>query len=348
MAERIVLHIGAMKSGTSYLQGLLFANKARLERGGVLVPGSVWADQSRAVKQSLVPARGGERPLWDAFAEQIRAHPGGAAVSMEHLGPMMRTTAASFLERLEVPEVRVVLTARDLNRTLASMWQETVQNGRSWTWAEYAADARDQRPGREHSEADRSTAGVTFWRQQHLVRMAARWSTLVGHENVVLVTVPRPGADPTELAKRFTEATDLDLDVAAPVATANESLGVASILVLRRVNELLDARGLPFPAGSQLRKRILAKTVLAARRADEPALGHPVSDWVREQSAATVSALQASGIRLVGDWDDFTPVDVPGVDPLQVPDSDVLEAAIVGLSGLIAEQVSLRQSGRSD
>lgn len=346
MADRIVLHVGAMKSGTSYLQAQLFANQERLARGGVLVPGEAWSDQARAVRQALAPARGGGRSHWDAFAEQVRAHPGGAAVSMEFLGPIGPAKATSFLETLGfretlgAPEVQVVLTVRDLNRTLASMWQETVQNGRSWTWAEYVADARDKRPGHGDGVSDRSSAGGTFWRQQHVVRMAATWSSLVGQENVVLVTVPQPGADRSTLARRFAAATGLDLDVETRVSTANESLGLASILVLRRVNELLDEQGLEFPAGSRLRKRTLAKTVLAARRADEPALGLPVVDWVREQTSATVAALQVAGTRLVGDWDDLTPVDVPGIDPVQVPESEILEAALAGLAGLIAEQTS--------
>ncbi len=340
MADRIVLHVGAMKSGTSFLQALLFANQERLARGGVLVPGRRWSDQSRAVRQAIASAGGGARPHWDAFAEEVRTHPGGVAVSMEFLGPIGPAKATGVLEALAAPEVQVVLTVRDLNRTLASMWQETVQNGRSWTWSEYVDDARDQRPGRGDGVSDRSTPGGTFWRQQHVARLAATWSSVVGRENVVLVTVPPPGADRSTLARRFAEATGLDLDVESPVRTANESLGLASILVLRRVNELLDQQGLAFPAGSKIRKRTLAKTVLAARRADEPTLGLPVADWVGEQTAATVGALRDAGTRLVGDWDDLTPVDVPGVDPAQVPESEVLEAALAGLAGLVAEQAS--------
>ena len=41
----VVLHVGAMKSGTSYLQARLFANQDVLRERGVLVPGETWTHQ---------------------------------------------------------------------------------------------------------------------------------------------------------------------------------------------------------------------------------------------------------------------------------------------------------------
>jgi len=342
MAERVVLHVGTMKSGTSYLQALLFADKPRLAEAGVLVPGAVWADQARAVRQALAPRRGGSRPRWTAFVEEVRAASGTVVISMEYLGPSNPATIATVLEALGPSEVRVVVTARDLNRTLVSMWQETIQNGRTWTWSEYVVDAEAKRPRAGAGAADRRTPGGTFWRQQDLVRMVADWTGAVGADNVELATVPPPGAAPTVLAERFAEASGVDLDTGREVTTANESLGLASLLVLRRVNELLAERDLAFPAGQGVRKRTLAKTILAARRDAEPALGLLTPPWVRAQTERTVAALREAGTRLVGDWADLDPVDVPGVEPDDVPLTDVHEAALEAIAGLVAEQVRRR------
>jgi hypothetical protein len=342
MAERVVLHVGTMKSGTSYLQALLFAEKPRLAEAGVLVPGAKWVEQARAVRQALAPSKGGPRPRWEAFAEEVRAAPGTAGISMEYLGPSHPDTIKKVVGELGASQVRVVVTARDLNRTLVSMWQETIQNGRTWTWAEYVADAEAKRPRNGVGAADRQTPGGTFWRQQDLVRMVADWSGVVGADNVVLATVPPPGAAPTVLAERFVEASGLELDAGREVTTANESLGLASLLVLRRVNELLDERDLRFPAGQGVRKRTLAKTILAARRGAEPALGLRTPPWVREQTERTVAALRGAGTRLVGDWADLEPVDVPGVEPDDVPLTDVHEAALEAIAGLVADQVRRR------
>jgi hypothetical protein len=61
---------------------------------------------------------------------------------------------------------------------------------------------------------------------------------------------------------------------------------------------------------------------------------------VREQTEQNVVALRQSGIRLVGDWADLEPVDVRGIDPDEVPLEQVHEAALEGIAGLIADQVS--------
>jgi hypothetical protein len=342
MAERVVLHVGTMKSGTSYLQALLFAQKPRLAGSGVLVPGEVWTDQARAVRQAVAGRRAPSRDRWEAMAAEVRSAPGTAVISMEYLGPTRPRLAKQIVGDLDADDVAVVVTARDLNRTLVSMWQETIQNGRTWTWADYLADAEAKRPADGPGIQDRRTPGGTFWRQQDLVRMVEDWSAVVGHERVSLVTVPPPGADRVVLARRFAEATALDLDPGREVATANESLGLASLLVLRRVNELLDERGLAFPAGQGLRKRVLAKTVLAARRGEEPALGLTTPPWVRDQAERTARMLREAGTRLVGDWADLEPVDVPGTDPGSVSAALVHDAAVAGLAGLVAALVGER------
>lgn len=342
MAERVVLHVGTMKSGTSYLQALLFAEKARLAEAGVLVPGRTWNDQARAVRQALNPRSRGPRDRWQAMVEEVASARGAAVISMEYLGPAHPDAIASVVDQLGGEAVRVVITARDLNRTLVSMWQETIQNGRTWSWTDYLADAETKQPADGPGAADRRTPGGTFWRQQDLVRMVSDWSGVVDRENLTLVTVPQPGAPRTTLAERFAEASGLDLDIERTVSRANESLGLASLLVLRRVNELLDERDLRFPIGQGLRKRTLAKTVLASRRDVEPALGLVTPAWVIEQTRRTVRSLSRAGVTLVGDWADLEPVDVPGIDPEQVPLAEVHDAALAGLAGLIAEQVSKR------
>ena len=43
MAERVVVHIGLMKSGTTFLQGRLDANREQLAAQGVLFPGPTGA-----------------------------------------------------------------------------------------------------------------------------------------------------------------------------------------------------------------------------------------------------------------------------------------------------------------
>jgi hypothetical protein len=338
MGQRVVLHVGTMKSGTSYLQSLLFANQDALAGRGVLVPGQTWSDQVRAVQDvlGLGSARTGDiSGYWDRLVAQTRAHDGTSVVSMEFLGPAAPHAIKGIVGAWD--DVTVVLTVRDLNRQLASMWQETVQNGRTWTFADYLSSARDGRPHAERRPEDVTTAGRTFWRQQNIVRLCRNWS--VTGARVLVLTVPPPGAPRDLLRDRFLSVVGTTAEGLVAAPAGNESIGAASTMVLRRVNELLDGAGLAFPQGQHLRKEVLAKKLMAGRKASEPAIGLPVTPWVGSHAATMVSRLQALGVGLVGEWSDLDPVDVEGADPASISEADVTEAATAALAGLLAEQI---------
>lgn len=337
MAGRVILHIGTMKSGTSFLQALLFSQQQHLATQGVLVPGRDWGDQVRAVRTVL---RGNTGP-WQDMAKEARKHGGTTVISMEFLGPAVHKGIERVLKPYQRSEVQVVVTARDLNRTLVSMWQETVQNGRAWTWDEYYAGARDHAPGSGRGEQDRTTAAGTFWRQQHLARILGDWSDAVGVENTVLVTLPPPGAHDGALTERFAEATGLPIDLGKPVPRANESIGLASALVLREMNAALAERGFTGAAGQALRKRDIAKNALAKLAKSEPRLGLEVEPWVIEQTAATAEAVRASGVRVVGSLDDLAPVAVPGITVAEVDPELRARAATVALIESVARHPAL-------
>ncbi|MCW2760520.1 MAG: hypothetical protein JWR85_721 [Marmoricola sp.] len=338
MGQRVVLHVGAMKSGTSYLQALLFTNQAVLAERGVLVPGRTWSDQVRSVQDvlGLGSARTGDiSGYWDRLVSETTSYDGTSVVSMEFLGPAAPETAVRIVG--EWDDVTVVVSARDLNRQLASMWQETVQNGRTWTFDGYLQSARDSRPRPDRRPEDVTTAGKTFWRQQNVVRLCRNWSATGAR--VVLLTVPPPGASRDVLRDRFLSVIGVTPDGLDDAPGSNESIGAASTVVLRRVNELLDEAGLRAPQGQHLRKEILAKKVMAARKDIEPRIGLPVAPWVESQAATMVARLQELGVELVGEWGDLTPVEVPGVDPAEIDGAEVAEAATAALARLLANQI---------
>jgi len=329
-----------MKSGTTYLQTLLHAQKAELAEAGVLVPGGAPGAQAAAVRSALVAA--GNRTRWERLVGEIDAHRGVAVMSQEFLGPAADAAAQRVTDSFPGADIRVVVTARDLNRTLVSMWQETIQNGRSWSWEEYLAGAREAAPGATRGVRDKETPGGTFWRQQHLARMLADWSARVGAENVTLVTVPPPGAEPATLARRFAAATGLPIQPAPVGHRANESLGLASILVLRDLNAALRALGIVGAEGRALRKRFIAKTALARLAADEPRLGLEVPGWVRRQTDATLASIRSLGVEVVGDLADLTPVDVAGVQPPDVSPEHRARAALAALVETVARHPDVR------
>lgn len=323
MAERVVLHAGLMKSGTSYLQKRLRANKELLAERGVLFPGRVWRDQVLAVNDVLGREHHGALSdgAWARLVDEIDAHDGTALISMEFLGTAAPDGIATVLAAFPDAQVRVVLTLRDLGRGVPAMWQESLQNGGSVSWGDYVAllDGK-QKPAR------------AFWRQQGMARIVGNWVDAVGAENVVLVTVPAPGAPAGLLWERFTQAAGLPGDGYTEVPRANTSLDAASALVLRRLNERLEGDQLPPRVYHKLVKFPLGKQALASRP-DGPPIGFEPPRWLIQRADEIVERLRESGAVVVGDLAELRPVAVPGVDPEQVSDAEQLAAAVDALRG---------------
>lgn len=325
MAQRVILHVGAMKSGTSYLQRLLFLNKERLAGQGVVVPGQAWPDQVRAVSDVLERKRVVSAPpegAWQGLVDEIAATSGTALVSMEFLGPAAAAKIERIVSSFPAGTVEVVVTARDLGRSIPAMWQETLKNGRFLPYDEYVA-----------AIADRDGLGRRFWREQDVAGICERWAAAVGAERMTLVTVPTPGAPSTQLWERFATTLGVDPTGVTEPGPTNESLGAASAEVLRLVNERVD--GMAYGEYARKVKQQLAKRVLAKRRGEEPGVGYEPSTWLRERADRMVEQLRGSGIRVVGDLAELTPLAVSGARPGALPPQEQLAAAVAAIEGLV-------------
>jgi hypothetical protein len=133
MTERVYLHVGSPKSGTTYLQRVLRHNQEELGRQGVLVAGRTHGDLVHAgfvVREDPRLARLPERAsgAWDRLVEEVRGFRGHTAIiSYELLSAARRRQAAEAIESLDSYDVHVVITCRDLGRAVPSAWQERLK-----------------------------------------------------------------------------------------------------------------------------------------------------------------------------------------------------------------------------
>ena len=309
-----------MKSGTTFLQGRLNANREELGKQGVLFPGPTWNRHVQGVKD-LMGSKRRKPGAWASLRDEINQHRGTAVVSMEYLAPMrparIETLPGEFPDR----ELRIVLTVRDLGRSVPAMWQEGLKNRQTWTWAEYLH-------GIEHD----GDAGRRFWRQQDAAKIARRWAGQVGTEHVTVITIPPPGSDPEILWDRFCQVAGISPATWQDAPRSNESLGAASTLVMRRLNEQTADLGV---AAYKQRVKALAKHQLGRRKREEDAIGFTVPGWLREESRRIARQLESSGVEIVGSLDELEPRDVPGVDPASVSAEAERDAAIAGLSAAL-------------
>jgi hypothetical protein len=326
MAQRVVVHIGLMKSGTTFIQGRLGANRPRLAAQDVLFPGPTWRRHVNAI-QDLMGFQGHTPGSWDSLTEEINAYAGTAVISMEFLVMAGQRGIGILSRSFGDAELRIVVGVRDLGRTVPAMWQEAVKNRSTRTFAEYVEGIRDE-----------NEVGRRFWRQQHAGRIVSRWAENVGPDRVYVVTLPPPGAPSEVLWDRFSEVAGIRRESSWDEAPrTNESLGAASSLVMRRLNELTE----DYPVKDYKRRvKAVGKLLMPSHRAEEDAIGFDPPGWLRDAARRIQTQISDGGVHVVGDLDDLTPLDVPGVDPGTVGAEAQLDAA------LVAFEATLRQTSR--
>lgn len=342
--RRVILHVGTPKTGTSFVQDILFRNREQLRAQGVLYP----ADREdahflAALDLMELPWGGLEAQAvgaWDRLAAQVRAWEGHTVVvSHEILGTASRTQVARALASLTAgspeTEVHLVLSARDLVRQVPAEWQENVKHRRVRTYGTFLEELRD--PARE------SEVAQWFWGVQELPDVLDRWGSTLPPERVHVVTVPQPGAGPLVLWERFASLFGLDPTAFPPSERANVSLGVPESEMVRRLNtrlnDVLESR----MYRSLVREMVVHRHLSGRSGSPRLALPQEAYDWAAELSRTWVEELRRRGYSVVGDLDELLPsAPRPFVDPDDCDEEQVAAAALDALEVMTLEAAKLR------
>ncbi len=343
MTQTVFAHIGAFKTGTTYIQHVLWQNRALLGTEGILIPGrKSRAEQANAAWDLLDASRAGYQSPdvaggWGRLTDAIASWSGPTAVmSMEFLSLAKPAQIRQLVADLAPAELHVVLTARDLARVIPAAWQERMKNSKSVAWPDFVAALMD--PARVDASPARG-----FWRQQDLPAVLRRWAVHVPPERIHVVTVPPPGAPRGLLLRRIGQVVGSDAARWDPeVDRLNESIGAAEAELLRRVNDRIMDR-VEWPVYAHSVKNLMSRQSLAGRPNPRPIVLSPDQHaWAVERAEEIVAALRSAGYPVVGDLADLVPVSPPGppaeqpLPPEQVPDAEVLAAAEDAIVGLVS------------
>ena len=344
MSKRVLLHVGTPKTGTSYLQDVLFRNRQRLERHDLLYPADRFDAHFLAALDLMALPWGGLQAeaigRWDRMAEQVRRHDGTAIISHEILATASRSQVGRALSSLghdDGTEVHLVLSVRDLVRQIPAEWQENVKHRSTVSYEEFLAQLSD--PERK------SRIATWFWGVQEIPDILDRWGHDLPPERIHLVTVPAPGGAPDLLWKRFSTVFGLDgLDLDLDVERANPSLGVPETALLRRINKAVNPVLDP-PDYRPLVRELLAHQTLS-RRTRTPRLALPpdLHAWARELGGRWSEEVRRRAYDVVGDLADLEPGPPPEhwADPDSPRESQVAGAAIDAIKALLLENARLR------
>jgi hypothetical protein len=357
----VVLHVGAMKTGTTYIQNKVLANRDALAEHGVDFAGRRWRDQVSAVQDLLSLAQHDPEVeqrsdgAWARMVEHFRqVETRMSLLSMEFLSFADEPTARQAVASLAGLEVHVVITVRDTAAVMPSLWQTSITSGGMVSWPRYqrVVRASTRAGGRVGSALARAgvPAARRFAEAIDIPRMVRVWTSVLPPERVHVLVVPGPSAPRDRLWELFAGILGVDpADTPEPPEHVNESLGLPSAELVRRLNVALSLKE---PSQQRTLKVDLARDALGRLRHEErraridPRTFRAAIRWngqIRE-------AVTAAGVRVHGDLADLPTEADPAdydVNADQVPptEDELLKAARHGFWALRRLNNRLIQEG---
>lgn len=341
MARRVYLHVGSPKTGTTFLQEVLWSQKELAKEQGLLLPLEAFFDHylaTLAVRDIEPQPQDVERAagVWGRIVEASHEWDGDVLVSHELFAPATAEQAERAIAAFGPDaEVHLVLTVRDLVRQIPAEWQEHVKHRSTSDFDAFVADLRREDPG------------TWFWQVQDFRDVLRRWGSTIPASRVHVVSVPPAGQPSSLLWERFAGLLGLDPSTFTTTGLrANTSLGYEQAELLRRVNaELGDRLPLPGPYAPDV-KSMFAERVLPQQPGTKLALAGDGLDYAVKRSEQLAQQIADLGVDVVGGLDELVPDRAALGDPapLETPGDDVLLAeSVTALTGVLEEYSTLRR-----
>ncbi len=330
MARRVFFHVGLPKTGTTYLQTILWNNRDVLRDQGVLLPGfgprqHLWASGAVREDPNLDRRHPDALKAWAEISAEVNAWPGTAVISHEFFAGATEAQAARAMADLEGAEVDVVVTARDTLNLVTARWQEFVKNGSTAPIEEYPASE------------DTSPLDEWDWGTMDIADVLARWGATLPPERVHVLTLPKPTEQHEALWDRFAALLGIDAGLCdASGSEKNQSLGVVEVELLRRINRNLEGFTSPLNRGVWIRG-YLAQGKLVPRKGEKFWPSPARVEQLRTRSEQATEFVKAQGYDVIGDVEDLrTPVDIPQRrHPDTVTDAEMLAAATAVIGAML-------------
>jgi hypothetical protein len=345
MTRTVYLHVGTPKTGTSYLQHVLFHNRRLLQRHGITYPAPRFdAHFLAALDLMRMPWGGLEAQAigsWDKLAASVRRSRGTAIISHEILATASRLQIGRALDSLghgQGAEIHLVLSVRDLVRQIPAEWQENVKHRAALSYGAFIARIQD--PRRE------GRIPTWFWGVQEIPDILDRWGHDLPPEHVHVVTVPPSGGSPDLLWKRFVEAFGLDgIDLQLDGERVNASLGSAETTLIRRINRAANEELEPAFYRPLVRELLAHQTLSRRTRTPRLALPPDAYPWASGLEESWIAEIVARGYDVIGDLDDLrgAPPGDDYADPDHPDESLVSSAAVDALKAVLLDHARLQR-----
>ena len=229
------VHIGLMKTGTTFLQHIFKLNRPSFADQGLLYPGSLLNQQHACygLAGEHIPWVKDPSKRWRQLGadmlQEIKQHQGDVLISSEALASMPDEGVKDFCGQLGGID-HAVITIRNYHSVLLSAWQQQLKGGGIKTIEEFFAGLTKDRE-----------SGNGLWKTYSLRKAANTWAK---HANVELIVVDSryPEEKGTSAIQAFSDIlrTSIQNEAHHDPKSRNVSLTFEDAEMLRRVNSIID------------------------------------------------------------------------------------------------------------
>ena len=328
--RRVFLHVGLPKTGTTYLQQVVWANRDRLRSAGLLVPGfghreHLWAALDLQERPRLARRHPDAPGAWRRLVDEASAQSGDVLITHEFLCGASAEQASRAIADFPDADVHLVVTARDAASVVSAGWQESVKNGST-----VDLDA---------VMAGKAAGGPEFsMRTWDLADVLRRWTPDLPSERVHVLVMPGPG-EPRDLHwQHFAQVLGIDPGAyEAPGDAVNPALGIVQIETLRLVNAHLPSYSAQ-ERGVWIRG-YLAEDLLARQPRERGGMPEQYLARFAELDRAAVDFIADRGFHVLGELSALT-ADAGGAagrEPETVTTQELLESAARLVADIVAD-----------
>ena len=329
--RRVFLHIGLPKTGTTYLQQVVWTNRDKLRADGLFLPGfghreHLWAALDLQERPRLERRHKKAPGAWQRLVAEALGQPADALLTHEFLCGASAEQAARAVADFADAEVHLVVTARDAASVISAGWQESVKNGST-------VDLDSVMDGK-------AAGGPEFsMRTWDLAGVLERWTPHVPAERVHVLMMPGRGAPRDLHWRHFAETLGVDPDAYdVPDEAVNAALGIVQIETLRLVNRHLP----PYSAhdrGVWIRG-YLAEDLLARQPRERGGLPEKYAARFAALDRTAAALIADRGFHVLGDLSVLagdTPATAEGREPQSVSPEEILESASRLVADIVAD-----------
>ena len=301
----VLLHIGVHKTGTTAIQAALADARPELRGLQVTYPGKLQAQHRAALSMLGRPwgwnAKGGavmDKSHFTKLARKTRSNTGRVVISSEFFCEADGPTAEEIVRELGGDRVHVVVTLRNLGRLLPSSWQQYLKYGLTTPYEKWLKNVFDNPGG--------STSTPTFWKRHDHGAVVSRWADAAGPGNLTVMVLEEVDRSAQFIAFAQMLGIPSDVLVSRMDLTSNRSMTAAEAELLVRLNKQVK-KDMQWDEYVKYIRRGVALGMVEGREPgpDEARLFTP--DWALDAAAehgqASVAAIRASGVNVLGNLD---------------------------------------------